>query len=753
MPLAPKRITFMRAGLGTSRYRARVRNWIAPALLIAALFGPVFDPGVQLYYRDTGRFQYPMKHFTSERLHQGQLPLWNPWSEAGESLTAQLDAGLWHPTTLLHAVLPLDFAFKLQHLSALLLALWGMYALARRLGASREASAAAAVAFCGSGFLVSMVASNLLFALGLAAMPLALERLLAFLEEPRPLTLLCGAAALASCTWAGDVQSMLFGGYFGLAGSLIWGARRKQARRAVALTALWGTCALLLTLPAVLPVLPRFSHSARAAGEPGLLEDFALRPARLAGVALPWAFDDTVEEGEHSTYAEYLKGIEPDAFADCLTVGVPILLLAFASGKRGRWMVAGAVVLLAAACGGALWIGRPFYALLPGMQLFRYPEKLVGPATLLLCAAAAFGVDEASREPKRFARVALVAAGVLAVVALAAPALIPAGATHDAFAGKLRAAAAVQALFSALLAMAVRRPVWIAPICALSAWLATHSLLSTAPLEVLHGPFRLAAHLESQAGPSEGRWRVLTEGDQLFPMPGIDPRVAMTYGGTRALLPNYNLLARIEGVASYSALRDLDYERAWYAAPRAMAALFNVAFVLRTPQDPPPPHYARGPHGILVRRFPEEPRAFLLPCAQTEPDATALANAMGHPGFDPHRKAFVRERVPLPETCASAAVAVAVARPRPEEIQLEPNAATPSLLIVGEHYEKGWHALVDGVEAEVVQVDLAAQGVVVPAGAHRVELRFSPPHVVLGLAIALGCAAALLVLDARRKRI
>jgi hypothetical protein len=731
-----------------------VRNWIAPALLIALLSAPVLDPAVQLYYRDTGRFQYPVKKILSEGLRRGELRFWNSWSEAGQSLTGQLDAALWHPTSLLYTVLPLDWAFKLQHLSALLLALLGMYALARRLSASREAAAAAAAAFCGSGFLVSMVSSNLLFALGLAAMPLALERLLAFLETRRPLTLLCGAAALASCTLGGDAQAMLFAGYIGLGGALRWGLRRGKAIEAFALTALWGTCALLLSLPAVLPVLPHFTNSSRSAGRLNPLDDFALRPLRLAGVALPWAFDDAVEEGQPSTYTEYLRGLEPDAFADSITLGIPVLLLAFASGKRGRPALLAAAALLVCACGEALGAGKPFFALLPGLQLFRYPEKLVAPATLLLCAAAALGADAATREPRKFARIALGVAALLAALALAAPFLTPHGRTGATdlaarFAFKLRASCMVEALLCALLAFAVRRPVWLAPLCALASFLAIRGVIAVAPIEALQGPFPLAAQLESLDGKSSGRWRIFTEGDTVFQLADVDPRIAMTVGGTRSLLPNYNLLAGIESVVPYSALFDLDYGRAWSEAPRAMVLLFGVRFVLRPPQTAELPGYTRGPYGILEKRWPEQPRAFLLPCARIEHDPANLARELARPAFDPHHAAYLRKPVALPESCATAAVPVEVSRPKPEEMSFDVSAAAPSLLIVAEHFEAGWRALVDGVPAEVLQVDLCAQGLVLPAGAHRVEMRFSPPYLGPGFLLALLCAATLLLLDFR----
>ncbi len=52
---------------------------------------------LQLYDRDTGVCEYPLKAELARRLQLGQLPLWIPWSEAGTSMLAQMTPGLFHP--------------------------------------------------------------------------------------------------------------------------------------------------------------------------------------------------------------------------------------------------------------------------------------------------------------------------------------------------------------------------------------------------------------------------------------------------------------------------------------------------------------------------------------------------------------------------------------------------------------------------------------------------------------------------------
>jgi len=52
---------------------------------------------------------------------------------------------------------------------------------------------------------------------------------------------------------------------------------------------------------------------------------------------------------------------------------------------------------------------------------------------------------------------------------------------------------------------------------------------------------------------------------------------------------------------------------------------------------------------------------------------------------------------------------------------------------VAEHFDPGWQAEVDGRQARLAHVDLAALGVKLPAGPHRVELHFWPVGLTRGL--------------------
>ena len=53
------------------------------------------------------------------------------------------------------------------------------------------------------------------------------------------------------------------------------------------------------------------------------------------------------------------------------------------------------------------------------------------------------------------------------------------------------------------------------------------------------------------------------------------------------------------------------------------------------------------------------------------------------------------------------------------------------------NYAPGWRARIDGRRAEVFEANLFAKGIIVPAGSHRVELRYLPASFLWGAAISL----------------
>lgn len=748
------------------------------ALLFAAFFASLFDPKVQLYYRDTGRLYYAVKLYISQQLHAGRFPLWDRMTECGVSLLGQMTPGLLHPATLLYLLFPFDTAFKLNHILGSALAGIGSFRLARRLGASPWASLCAAIAYAGCGYLISVTGSNLPYALGSGSVPLAIDAVLGFVEKPKALRLLWAGAAVGLIALAGEPQSMLIAGMIAGAWALISGGTVRGAVRNVALTALCGALAICLAAPAIGPALIELRRSNREL--PLTVEErqiFANAPSRLLGLLVPRAFDDSVEASDKpeplTPYYEFFA-TGTAAFADTIVIGAPALLFAAAAlwaRRRGKLVFLGAILFALASTGDALGVDRALFALVPIARIFRFAEKLSAPASLLFALAAALGADLTLAGTRRAAAALFAAALGLACVcgityAFAgwrvdpiAAWLVPFGRSHTPrmayeFLTQLRAglvdAGGLSLAVATVAALRWARLREVLPLgsvcCAAAVFASCGGLLYTAPLHYLRGPFDLAERLKARAGPSVDRWRLFV--NQGFPaiISGVEQRLIPTASIAEALMPQFDAISGIEGVATYFSASDPAYVQAVQEVPERYFQLFGVRFAVEMPyQFTERTGSARGFHrmglGYWVKEYPVHPRAFVAAEARRIDSAVQAIAVVSGPRFEIRRDAVIRGDGAPAEIHGLAGGAL-LERTSPERMRLR--ATGPGLLIVGEHFDPGWHATIDGARALVLETDLAALGVVLPPGPTTVELQYVPLGLVPG-AILLGLSLAGLI--------
>ncbi|NTX39337.1 hypothetical protein HUA78_33370 [Myxococcus sp. CA033] len=133
------------------------RAWGLPALMLllpvgfffrAFFWSDVFIAG------DTLRAFYPMRAFWAARVAVFDFPEWFAFDGFGQSFVGIFVSGAFHPTALLHLLLPLGVAVKATILSCYPLALFGTWALLRRYDVPRAGALFAAVGFTFSGYLV-----------------------------------------------------------------------------------------------------------------------------------------------------------------------------------------------------------------------------------------------------------------------------------------------------------------------------------------------------------------------------------------------------------------------------------------------------------------------------------------------------------------------------------------------------------------------------------------------------------------------
>lgn len=133
------------------------------------------------------------------------------------------------------------------------------------------------------------------------------------------------------------------------------------------------------------------------------------------------------------------------------------------------------------------------------------------------------------------------------------------------------------------------------------------------------------------------------------------------------------------------------------------------------------------------------PRAFFTGSAEVVTDKMAILQHLRKGDFDPKQKAFIEQPLPTAIQPPTEGATARVTDFRNEYIGIEATATGNNLLVISEIYYSNWHAYLDGQEQEIPihKTNFAFRSVVIPAGKHKLELKFESPKFQLGKTLSL----------------
>lgn len=136
-------------------------------------------------------------------------------------------------------------------------------------------------------------------------------------------------------------------------------------------------------------------------------------------------------------------------------------------------------------------------------------------------------------------------------------------------------------------------------------------------------------------------------------------------------------------------------------------------------------HYAGEPRYVYENEG-AFPRFFVADRVETFTSAPALLQQLAEsdPSTLQHTALLEREEH-LPAPQAGATGSIAVAHYSADHIVLNAQTSGPLVLVIGNAFDPGWHARVNGKPTQVLRADYAFQAVSLPAGASTVELGYS----------------------------
>jgi hypothetical protein len=147
------------------------------------------------------------------------------------------------------------------------------------------------------------------------------------------------------------------------------------------------------------------------------------------------------------------------------------------------------------------------------------------------------------------------------------------------------------------------------------------------------------------------------------------------------------------------------------------------------------------------------PRFFFAPRVRLVGTLDAAAARLKAPDFDPHQEAVVESTAASDLPSVWSTGSVTVRSYSPEYTEVESISLGAAFLVVADAHYPGWKAYVDGRETGIFYTDVAFRGVIIPAGRHKIVMRFEPSILwPSGALSAISWAVFLLSLSASRSR-
>jgi hypothetical protein len=714
---------------------------LLPWLRFWRLFTPYTPDQMTLAEGDFNVEFFPMTRVISAIVRAGELPLWNPWSDAGQPLLADPQSAIWYPLNWVLPSLvanheaPSLVAFEAHTIFHLFLAATFLYLLARHVIGSRFGALVAALTFTYSGLMTAYPIQQVPILRTALWMPLLLLCLIKAFEHRSLRWTIAGALLLAIDVFAGHPQLLLFQLY-GLTLFVayrlwqVWPDRRALATT-VGLYAVFGLLGFGLAAVQLVPSYEFMRLSDRATG------DYAFTAVGFTPFEL---LLDTVAP-------RIIGGLPP-------YVGILPLLLALLAVRFVRrpllpyWVMLATLGLIISLAGNSFF-HSVLYLLGPGYALFQHQERAIYLYTLSVAVLAGYGAAWLARPLRPADGRALARLGGAALAGLLA-ALVVAGVLY---AGNLFAEPTPRAyrwadvigwynwfVFMLLLALALLtlRRLWRRGRSIILAALPAAILLDLFTVSWNHD---LSSRRPDQLFIPSQIVRFIWDQPGLFRV--SDHGVLNGNHGLIYLVPT------VEGTYGMYIERFIALRKA--LPPERFYQLLNVRYVVT--RDVPADEQLVAlvepfqEHRNRVVRVPGAlDRATVVRRGRMVADDAELFGILSTPEFD------AREEVLLyvPPNAATAAPGAAPT----QGAQLDPGRATirrfgathmeievsgqreGNYLLLSEIDFPGWRADVDGAVRPVLRANYALRAVALTSGDHIVRLSYEPDSLRLGGAIS-----------------
>lgn len=778
------------------------------ALLVIVLFRAFIFSDQMLFGTDTLALGYFARDFYRNFiLSHHHFPLWDPYLFGGLPFVDGMHGDIFYPTTVLLFLMKTSRALGWRLIVHIFLAGIFTYGWLRQIGARRSGAFFGGMVYMLGAHLVSLIypgGDGKIFNATLMPLLFWLTERAAARRSYADFVFLALGVSLMIYTSHMQVAYFAIWGfslYFFFRVYQLWRAER-NARAVVRLLALFALSGLIGAAASAAQLVPPYvylnhsSHRAEKTVEAGGARGYdystswSLHPEEALSLIVP-EFSGTSVSTPTSPENTYW-GRNPFKLNSEYAGFVPLLLIPFVFFRRRRngraWFFTGLGILaLIYALGDTTPFFHVFYALVPGVKLFRAPSTIIPLYALMVATLGGLGLDAflARGEEEAGGREGVggtgwkylwIAAAVFLVLALAASggalarawvATVYRGITPD----KMRALQAdlpsMSAGFWITFALCVsvagiwemlrrgllgRRAAFgvVAVLALLDVWRVDPQFIQVMDAQSVFGADDVVGYLQQQQAKGQV-FRVLDAGAY-----GQTPDYLADHGIEQMAGHHGNEMARYRDLIGGTELQNVS------ASHLRLLDLLNVEYLVAPQAVRLPAGYTEAYHGsqaVVYRNENALPRAFLADAVQVVPDSEAVARLIS-PAFDFRDTALLAMQppagltLPAPAQGGGAGLAAAAAPPGTvhwrdhglNEQSLDVSAARPALLVITENWYGAWKATVDGAPAPVLRADYSFRGIPVPAGKHVVTLRYDSPLLATSVRVSVVVLGALALL-------
>jgi len=773
--------------------RSNDRLAIALLILLPTLFfGDVLLGINNFYMRDLTRYYYPTKQIVREIVLGGEFPYWNRYFSGGQPIAANPEHEVFYPLTWLILLPSYDLGYRLHILIHIYIGLLGMYALLRSMDLRSESSFFGALAFGLGGIYLSYI--NLLPILFCAAwLPLTCLFVRRFLLQRRARDFALASLSLGVQFLVAEpttvIQTGLLIGMYALYRA--WYDSAHRIRTAIG-NVLWiaviSIAAFLVGCAQMLPAIDLVASSARSRPfDFGLVGAWSMPWAKFAEMIYPNILGHIAVKNVMLYYGSGLYPGMGSPFLFNIYCGLAVTSLAIAGAftrpRGGRLVLIIAVISSLFALGSNTPLLKWLYEAHIATSV-RYPEKFI---LMAVFAAIIFAAQMLERALDGDAGIRDTAAGfvlattlvaaiisVLAFTPLYARVFMKVWGQSGAFGNYLVkisrndwivAAVRGGVLTTLLLTMyRRRRALWFTAaaifLCAdlgvvcweLNPRMPARFFTQQPPVEATLRPNRRDYRVFHEAdwyGTDEIAKKYFSTGDAvywvvrdgLFPMTPAGARVRTVlerdYDKT-ALLPTIDLVDSIWDVKR-SGRAD------WYQPFMAMSNAWYRGVYKNFEEEK---KRVRGDmkKAIAIRFLEGEhyPRYYFADQVVTIRNRADFVKKLSDSSFSSH-VAFVQQPSFVPATGV-----IRTLRETANDAFLDVESRGKSFLVMSVTPHKYWRITVDGRRVAPVITNIGYQGLTIPPGRHRVEMRYRNPLAQGGAVISTVTAGVLLLLTTLR---